>query len=131
MMPPKTNQGASSTSLDDGVVTGILAWMGVDGKLNGKDKRPPPEILLAWGLWVQLYGREAKNPVGVARSKWRLGEWPGNGLAAYASEKLPDVVTASADGGEIAKVLDLLAREFGQPSLENQIPAQYRDIIKT
>jgi len=125
-----TSSPSHAPSLDDVVVTGILAWMGFDGKLNEKNKKPPLELLLAWGLWVKLHGQEAKNPVGVARSKWRLGEWPGNGLAAYAQKKVVDVVSA-ANGEGITVVLDLLADEFGQPSLENQIPAQYRGIIKT
>ena len=102
--------------------------MGFDGRLNQKDNNPSTELLLAWALWVQLRGDDANNPVGVARSKWRRGEFPETYLTGYAKDILQDVLDVAYGGGDVANALDVLAADFGRPS--GEIPAEYRDTVK-
>lgn len=110
---------------DDGDIATmeILKWMGFDGSLNKNDKDPPTRLLLAWGLWVHLNDAGAKNPVGVARSKWRKGEWPSSKFTEFV-EALPDQDIRSID---VDRLEDLLEAFHVQES----IPAQFRSIIKS
>ena len=113
---------------DDDVTYMILDWMGFDGRLSAKDKNPSVELLLAWALWVQLRGDDANNPVGVARSKWRRGEFPEACLTSYAKGEAEKLVALPIDA--VRPFLDEALAGFGRTALEDQIPVEYRDVVK-
>jgi hypothetical protein len=66
----------------------ILDWMGFNGGLNPADNDPSIDLLLSWGMWVHVEGKElvgrGKNAVGIARAGWRRGDVPGGGWIGLA-----------------------------------------------
>ena len=137
--PPPTDTSADSVPLPEhqngsgggggGVQQVILNWMGFNGRLSQKDNAPSIELLLAWGLWVNLRGADdSNNPVGVARSKWRRGEFPELRLTGYAKGMVEKLAALPHDG--IRPFLDEALAGFGRTALEDQIPVEYRDVIK-